>query len=195
MTLVGGGLWLGNQRSLKDVPVNLAVQPLIATASATNVESILRNIQAPIQPGKWQAIVIHDSASAVATPAQLDLRARDQGLKGIGYHFVVGNGNGMSDGELHATARWITQQAGAHTAGQNADWFNRQAIGICLVGDGDRDRFTPAQTRRLLELVDVLRSRLNIPTDRVYLHSQLAPTTSPGRHFPETTLRAHLRGG
>jgi N-acetyl-anhydromuramyl-L-alanine amidase AmpD len=195
MTLVGGGLWLGNHRNLADVPTNLAVQPLMATASATSVESVLRNIQSQIQPGRWQAIVIHDSATTVATPAQLDQRAKDQGLRGIGYHFVLGNGNGMSDGELHATARWLTQQPGAHTAGQNADWFNRQAIGICLVGDGDRDRFSPAQTRRLLELVDLLRTRLNIPADRIYLHNQLAPTTSPGRYFPETTLRAHLRGG
>ena len=194
ITLVAGGLWLGNAKNLKLNPSTLAVQPMLATASATDVESVLRAVQTPIQPGRWQAIVIHDSASRVATPGSLDQRAKSMGLKGLGYHFVIGNGNGMVDGELHTTARWLTQDFGAHAAGQNADWFNRNAIGICLVGDGDLDRFTPAQTRRLLQLVDLLAQRLNIPPERIYLHSQIAPTTSPGKYFPETTLRAHLRG-
>lgn len=194
ITLVAGGLWLGNAKNLKLNANSLAVQPMLATASATDVESVLRAVQTPIQQGRWQAIVIHDCASRAATPASLNQRARDMGLKGNGYHFVIGNGNGMVDGELHTTARWLTQDFGAHAAGQNADWFNRNAIGICLVGDGDRDRFSPAQTRRLLQLVDLLSQRLNIPPERIYLHSQIAATTSPGKYFPETTLRAHLRG-
>jgi N-acetyl-anhydromuramyl-L-alanine amidase AmpD len=116
------------------------------------------------------------------------------GLRSLGYHFVVGNGNGMDDGELFVSSRWMQQQAGAHTAGDNADWFNRQAIGICLVGDGDRQRFSPTQLRRTMQLAQLLAQRLGIPSDRVYLHSQIAPTTSPGRFFPEAELRTSLRG-
>jgi N-acetyl-anhydromuramyl-L-alanine amidase AmpD len=94
---------------------------------------------------------------------------------------------------LYVGARWMNQQAGAHTAGDNADWFNRHAIGICLVGDGDRQRFNPSQLRRTMQLAQLLAQRLGIPADRVYLHSQVAPTTSPGRFFPESDLRAAVQ--
>ena len=45
------------------------------------------------------------------------------GLKGLGYHFVIGNGRGISDGELYVGYRWLDQLAGAHAAGANgANW-------------------------------------------------------------------------
>jgi N-acetyl-anhydromuramyl-L-alanine amidase AmpD len=167
--------------------------PTTPAAAPSALEAVLRTTQ-PVQANRWQAIVIHDTGQLVGTPATLDDRARSMGLRSLGYHFVVGNGNGMDDGELFVSSRWMQQQAGAHTAGDNADWFNRQAIGICLVGDGDRQRFSPTQLRRTMQLAQLLAQRLGIPSDRVYLHSQIAPTTSPGRFFPEAELRTSLRG-
>ncbi len=195
MTLVGGGLWLAQGGRIENVQplVATSTQPVSAPAPASSaLEAVLRTRQ-PLQANRWQAIVIHDTGQLVGTPASLDERARAAGLRGLGYHFVVGNGNGMDEGELFVSGRWMNQEHGAHTAGDNADWFNRQAIGICLVGDGDRQRFSPAQIRRTTQLVQLLAQRLNIPSDRVYLHSQIAPTTSPGRFFPESELRAALR--
>lgn len=196
MTVVGGGLWLAQGGRIENV------QPLVATSTQpvapvpvgvpSALEAVLRTRQ-PLHANRWQAIVIHDTGQLVGTPASLDERARTAGLRSLGYHFVVGNGNGMDEGELFVSGRWMNQETGAHTAGDNADWFNRQAIGICLVGDGDRQRFSPAQIRRTTQLVQLLAQRLNIPADRVYLHSQIAPTTSPGRFFPEGELRAALR--
>lgn len=195
MTVVGGGLWLAQGGRIENVQplVATSTQPVSAPAPVSSaLEAVLRTRQ-PLQSNRWQAIVIHDTGQLVGTPATLDERARAAGLRGLGYHFVVGNGNGMDEGELFVSGRWMNQEPGAHTAGDNADWFNRQAIGICLVGDGDRQRFSPAQIRRTTQLVHLLAQRLNIPSDRVYLHSQIAPTTSPGRFFPESDLRAALR--
>jgi N-acetyl-anhydromuramyl-L-alanine amidase AmpD len=196
MTVVGGGLWLAQGGRLENVQPLLATGVQSTTSAPAGVpnalEPILRTRQ-PLQTGRWQAIVIHDTGQLVGTPATLDERAKGMGLRSLGYHFVVGNGNGMDEGELFVSGRWMQQEAGAHTAGDNADWFNRQAIGICLVGDGDRQRFSPAQIRRTTQLVQLLAQRLGIPADRVYLHSQIAPTTSPGRFFPEAELRASLR--
>ncbi|HLP83843.1 MAG TPA: peptidoglycan recognition family protein [Phycisphaerales bacterium] len=201
MTVVGGGLWLAQGGKLADVQPLMATSTMTSGATASGIapanpsalEPIFRTGQ-PIQSGRWQAIVIHDTGQLVGTPASLDERARGMGLRSLGYHFVVGNGNGMDDGELFVSSRWMNQDAGAHTAGDNADWFNRQAIGICLVGDGDRQRFSAQQIRRATQLAQLLAQRLGIPADRVYLHSQIAPTTSPGRFFPEREFRAGLSG-
>jgi hypothetical protein len=200
MTIVGGGLWLADGSKGAHAA---GIAPLLATnetgvggsgeTGASELEVIYRTL-APLERGRWQAIVIHDSGESVGTFDSLDNAARAGGLRGVGYHFVIGNGNGMVDGELAVCPRWSNQTPGAHTAGPDADWYNRQAVGICLVGDGDRQRFSPAQVRRLGQLVRSLSQRLGIPPERVYLHSQLAATTSPGKFFPETIFRAQVAG-
>lgn len=168
-----------------------STQPL-APAARENVMEAVLNLQQGIKSGRWQAIVIHDSGELVGSPRTLGERHTAMGLKGLGYHFVVGNGSGMSDGQVFVGERWLGQTSGAHTAGEKGEWFNQNAIGVCMVGDGNRARFTTSQTSATIELVRTLCAKLNIPADRVYLHSQLAPTTSPGRFFPEAQLRAAL---
>jgi N-acetylmuramoyl-L-alanine amidase len=128
----------------------------------------------------------------VGTPESLDDQARAAGLKGLGYHFVIGNGNGMDDGRIHVGSRWLNQLPGAHAAGRDADWHNQHSIAICLVGDGNRGQFTETQMRRLVQLVDTLTRELNIPRDKVLLHSVIARTTDPGRLFPEAAFREEL---
>ncbi|RMD63068.1 MAG: N-acetylmuramoyl-L-alanine amidase, partial [Planctomycetota bacterium] len=94
--------------------------------------------------------------------------------------------------ELFVGYRWLDQLPGAHAAGPDQDVYNRRWIGICLIGDGDRRPFTPAQLRRLTELLQALQERLGITEDRVLLHRQIAATTSPGRLFPEAEIREAL---
>lgn len=187
MTVVGGGLFLLNGGP-SSAGQGLSIPPLMALAGPSTVEVVF-NTSRPISEGRWQAIVIHDSGSPVGTPASMDAQARAMNLKGLGYHFVLGNGSGLDDGEIHMGARWMEQSPGAHAAGKDADWFNLNAIGICLVGDGDRQRPTPAQMQRLTQLTAALARELKIPADRIYLHRDIAQTTSPGRLFPEQEFR------
>ena len=202
MLTVGGGLYLADSGRL-DSARSGGITPMLATTptggmtdaagSGGGLDAILRTTN-PVQGGRWQAIVIHDSGDLVGTPVRMDEQARARGLRGLGHHFVIGNGGGMADGELFVSQRWMDQTHGAHAAGVNADWFNRNAVGICLVGDGNRRRFSAAQATRLHEVVRLLCQRLSIPADRVYLHSQIAPTSSPGRLFSEASLRQALLG-
>lgn len=192
MTVVGGGLLALDHRQAGPAE-GLTLTPLVATTSPDTVDVVFRTT-APLDQSRWKAIVIHDSGGPSGSPDSLDADARRHGLRGLGYDFVIGNGKGMADGELHVGGRWMSQSPGAHAAGPKSDWYNRNAIGICLVGDGERRAFTPAQLRRLVQLVDALSKEFKIPADKVILHSQIVDTASPGRFFPEAAFRAQLAG-
>ena len=188
MTLVGGGLLaLDGARSPRMDGRSLS--PLLRLGSGPNTSESLFQTREPAQSGAWTSIVIHHSGSPAGSPARLDAEQRGMGLAGLGYHFVIGNGSGMGDGELHMGYRWLDQLPGAHVAGPRGDEFNRTSIGICLVGNGDREPFTDAQLARLVQVVEALALQQGIASDRIYLHRDLAGTSSPGRFFPEAALR------
>jgi hypothetical protein len=169
----------------------VTLMPLMATSGVDSLEGIFAT-RGPMNPGNWQAIVIHDSGTPHGNLASLDAAARAANLKGLGYQFVIGNGNGMDDGEILVGNRWRDQVPGAHAAGAQADWFNRHSIGICVVGDGNRSRPTRAQMESLVRLTTALNRELGIPSNRVYLHSEIAPTDDPGRLFPAASFRSQL---
>jgi N-acetylmuramoyl-L-alanine amidase len=162
-----------------------------AVAAESHSKAALR---APLRRGEWTSIIIHHSGSMAGSPASIDAQHRSIGLTGLGYHFVIGNGNGLDDGELFIGPRWLDQQAGAHAAGDRADEWNRTSIGICLVGDGRRRDFTNRQLAELVPLVADLCRELGIPKDRVFLHRDIARSEDPGRYFPEAAFREQLAG-
>lgn len=190
MTTVGGLFWAiqGGPAPRLD---GIALPALVSAAGPSTIESIFAT-RAPFQPAQWQAIVIHHSASVYGTPASIEAQHRAMNLDGLGFHFVIGNGNGLDDGEVHVGFRWLDQLPGAHAAGPRGDWLNRNSIGICLVGDGNRRAFTDEQIQRLAQLVDELAVRCNIPRDRIYRHSDVASTNDPGRFFPAAAFRDQL---
>lgn len=190
MTIVGGLLWLLDGAPRPDAAA-LRIPALVATTGPRSLDAIFSTDQ-PIRQGRWQGIVIHHSGSPHGSATTIDADHRGMGLNGLGYHFVIGNGNGAGDGELHVGARWLAQGVGAHTAGDQGEWYNRHTIGICLVGDGDRRGFTPAQIQRLVALVNELQRRLELPASSVKLHRELAGTSSPGLHFPAGSVREQL---
>lgn len=190
MTVLGGTLYaLDGKASPHSDGVSLPA--LLAPAAATSVEAVFRT-RTPLDKDRWKAIVIHHSGSPYATPDSLEREARDAGLVGLGYHFVIGNGNGLADGELHVGSRWLRQLPGAHAVGPRGDWYNQHSIGICLVGNGERGRFSEAQMRRLVQLVDALARELGVPRDRVVLHDDMVTNGGPGRFFPAAAFREQL---
>lgn len=193
MSGVGALLFALDGKSVPRVD-GLALPALVAPAGPSSVEVILKT-RKPLDGQRWQSIVIHHSGAMVGSPASLDAQARSFGLQGLGYHFVIGNGRGIDDGELHVGYRWLDQAPGAHAAGKDADWYNLHAIGICLVGNGDRGEFTPGQLRRLTQVVDTLAREFKIPRERIVFHSDIAPVSSPGMLFPKAAFREQLPSG
>ena len=76
---------------------------------------------------------------------------------GLAYHFVIGNGSSSGNGEIEIGPRWTKQLNGGHVA---SDYLNNIAIGVCLVGDLNRDQPTKAQLGALDELITYLRDRV-----------------------------------
>ena len=74
----------------------------------------------------------------------------------MAYHFVIGNGTSSRNGQIEIGDRWCRQINGGHV---HSDYMNNIGLGICLVGDFNRDQPTRAATRRTEELIRYLRDR------------------------------------
>jgi hypothetical protein len=135
----------------------------------------------------WKHIVIHHTASnrgSVASIHESHLQRKDgsgKPWKGIGYHFVVGNGHGMGDGEVEPTFRWREQTAGAHAGTAE---YNQSGIGIAVVGNFDEEPPTAAQLNAVKQLVGELKSEYGIPAENVIGHGEIKATACPGKYFP-----------
>ena len=119
-----------------------------------------------VTPGKWRYIVIHHSATKVGSAQSMDLyhrRVRHM-ENGLAYHFVIGNGRGMKDGEIFVGNRWKKQLNGGHMA---SEALNAKSIGICLVGNFETGVPTVQQMRSLYALVDYLDARCRIAPSAV----------------------------
>lgn len=175
MTLAAGLLLLLDGRPIRTD--GLSLSPL---ASAETIGGQNNPIMTRVKLAPWQAIVIHHSGSLVGSPASIEKEHQERNYRGLGHHFIIGNGTGMDDGQVHIGYRWLDQLPGAHASGPNGDWYNKNSISICLVGDGNRQPFTAAQIQQLATLVESLRRQLGLPADRVFRASE----TDPGRLYP-----------
>ncbi|MBC8421522.1 N-acetylmuramoyl-L-alanine amidase [bacterium] len=141
----------------------------------------------------WNTIVVHHLGQPAGSPETLDRSHRKSGLSGLGYHFLIGNGNGLGNGDVHVGYRWLNQNAGAKPVGVDESRWNQGTISICLIGNGNRRPFTEQQLNHLSYLVQRLQFELSINSDHVLLAHEIgSPTTSPGKYFAEAQFRSQL---
>jgi len=149
---------------------------------------------APVKAGRWKYIVIHHSGVDCGTLRGMDQYHREERhmKNGLGYHFVIGNGNGMADGEIGVGSRWTRQLEGGHLISRSQ---NKISLGICLVGNFEKHKPSVKQLPRLTALVQALLTRCKLSPDAVKTHQQinLVHTRCPGRHFPTRRFLASLK--
>ena len=149
----------------------------------------------PMRP--WNAIVIHHSASLHGSTASFDRDHRKRGWDGIGYHFLIGNGVDMPEGQVDATFRWHQQREGAHAgASPLAQPYNDLGIGICLVGNFDLNPPSAYQEQRLARLCAVLIRHIpGANLARIIGHREVPgkDTKCPGQYLDIEHLRALVR--
>ncbi len=157
-----------------------------------NPETVLFNTTLPQEA--WGSIIIHDSDSLAGSLDTLSKRHEKLGLVGVAYHFVINNGYGEQDGLIEVSFRWSKQKVGAFHMGSAEGRLDPQyAIGVCLIGDGDRKAFTDAQMRELVWLVTRLQARFGIPRERVIVDvARHDSSGGPGRFFPIAAFRQQL---
>ncbi|TVQ52939.1 MAG: N-acetylmuramoyl-L-alanine amidase [Phycisphaerales bacterium] len=193
ITLVCGVLALSDGASTS--------QGYLATTLSTIGERSERDVvfgtAAPLDRERWEGVVIHHFGAHGANPDAIHRRHQALGYDGLGYHFVIGNGNGLGDGVIHVGYRWDEQLPGVHTVGPNAAYHNQHSIGICLVGNGNQQPFTDRQMAALLTLLERLQQELDFSGSAIHLHRDVAgeispQVTSPGKFFPTSRLREQL---
>ena len=156
------------------------------------IEAIRR---APVKKRRWQFIVVHNSGTRQGNARVFDYYHRHvrRMQNGLAYHFVIGNGTSTGNGQIEVGDRWRRQINGGHV---HSDYLNNISLGICLVGDFNRDQPTRAQLEACEELIRYLRERCgkvdrgNIP---VRPHREMNPprwaTDCPGDAFPYSWFR------
>ncbi len=146
--------------------------------------------RASVRRSRWRYIVIHNSGTRQGNARAFDFYHRNvrHMVNGLAYHFVVGNGTSSGDGEIEIGNRWKRQIQGGHV---HSDYLNNIALGICLVGDFNRDVPTKRQLEATEELVRYLRVRVGKIDHKwaiVKAHREINPprwpTDCPGDHFP-----------
>lgn len=157
---------------------------------------VKRAIQkAPVKSGRWKHIVLHHSATPNGSVRGMDQYHREvrHMENGLAYHFVIGNGHDMKDGEIAVGSRWTRQLQGGHLASES---LNQVAIGICLVGNFDKTSPTARQLKSLDALVDALLDRCRLSRSVVKTHQQINPvhTRCPGRNFASSAALRRIQG-
>src|SRR5581483_11273629 len=145
---------------------------------------------------RWQLIVVHNSGTRQGNARVFDYYHRHvrHMQNGLAYHFVIGNGTSTGNGQIEVGDRWRRQINGGHV---HSDYLNNIAIGICLVGDFNREQPTRAQLDCCEELVRYLRQRCgkfdNSHFPFVRPHREVNPprwgTDCPGDVFPYSWFR------
>ncbi|MDA0322210.1 MAG: LysM peptidoglycan-binding domain-containing protein [Verrucomicrobia bacterium] len=176
-----------------DPPAPRKAQPA-GQPSLQNFSSLWRHLdRTPVKPRRWRYIVIHHSASRAGTSEGIDRYHREgrHMENGLAYHFVIGNGNGMSHGQIDVGDRWNRQLDGGHLA---SDHLNSESIGICLIGNFDNAPPSAKQLDSLSQLTHYLMHRTRLSKDAVRTHRAIntKPTVCPGRYFPEQRFLAKL---
>jgi hypothetical protein len=158
--------------------------------------SVIEEIRrAPVQRRRWQFIVVHNSGTRQGNARVFDYYHRHvrRMQNGLAYHFVIGNGTSTGNGQIEVGDRWRRQINGGHV---HSDYLNNISLGICLVGDFNRDQPTRAQLEACEELIRYLRERCG-KIDRhdivVRPHREMNPprwaTDCPGDVFPYSWFR------
>jgi N-acetyl-anhydromuramyl-L-alanine amidase AmpD len=113
---------------------------------------------------------VQDSAGAVRDIQHAHMNVQSYG--DIGYHFLIDPYGRVFEG------RQLSWQ-GAHAGGQN----NVENIGVCVIGNFERERPTRAALASLDRLVDELSQTYAIDERNVVPHSHWKNTACPGRNL------------
>jgi N-acetyl-anhydromuramyl-L-alanine amidase AmpD len=140
-------------------------------------------------PNRWKYIVIHHSAGNFGTIDFLQRVHRERQasdpIDAIPYHYIIGNGNGLKEGEIASDWRRDYEIWGAHVSSRNMD-RNIRGIGICMIGNYEIAPVPEGQYLALVSLTKSLMEKYQISLENVAGHGHIKgeQTKCPGKYFP-----------
>ncbi len=103
----------------------------------------------------------------------------------VGYTYHI-----SSKGKVRKARRVGEKTAACYQGGMNEG----QCIHICLDGNFDTEKPTPAEIFALRDLLIELAEKYNIPKEKIYAHSDFASKTCPGINFDLAFARGLIPG-
>jgi N-acetylmuramoyl-L-alanine amidase len=140
-------------------------------------------------PNRWKHIVIHHSAGNFGNIEFLQKvhreRQSNDPIDAIPYHYIIGNGNGLGLGEVDFDWRRENNIWGSHVSLSNPD-KNFRGIGICLIGNYEKNNIPKVQYNSLVSLTKELMLQYSIESKNVFGHGHIngESTKCPGKNFP-----------
>lgn len=131
---------------------------------------------------KIKFIVIHHSQRKIDSTKSIKKRHLKRGWEDIGYHYVIGKRGKLYSGR---SEKFI----GAHVFG-----FNRNSIGICLIGDFDKEKPTKKQLETLTKFLKDKMKQNNIKIKDIKGHREFPNVTKscPGKFVNLQEIRKNL---
>src|ERR1051325_7499212 len=168
----------GIENPEKIVPGQVLILPRSGIGSSSKTSrlqleaSMKRTLdEIPVTVSRWKYIVIHHTATSQGNATGIDRDHRERGMEnGLAYHFVIGNGHGMNDGSIFIGNRWLHQLNGGHL---HSEELNAESIGICLVGNCEKNPPTEAQMKSLEKLTNYLLRRCDLTKTAVKTHHEI----------------------
>lgn len=132
-------------------------------------------------------IILHHSltkdSGTVSWNAIRRYHTKTLGWNAIGYHWGIeriGNHYEIIVGRM-------SDRVGAHVRGMNAN-----SIGICFIGNYDKDKVSDDMWAAGLRLVRWLQKIYKISTEDIRGHKEFAEKTCPGKNFDLNLFRSNL---
>lgn len=114
-------------------------------------------------------IIVHCSASAFGDADLIDRWHKERGWRGIGYHWVIGNGH--PDSSAHFDVEFdgkIEKGRDESLIGAHCYRHNSDSIGVCLISAGE---ITEMQYDALDMLLNEAQNRHDIPMEMIFGHA------------------------
>ena len=137
---------------------------------------------------KVEYIIVHHSRRTYDCHTFIKIRHRFlRGWEDTGYHLLIGN---KICGEGKISSGRSLEYQGAHAFG-----YNRNSIGVCVVGDYDKNEPTLKQFSALIELLKDLCKKYNVPYDNVIGHNEIPGCikTCPGKNINMHDVRKFIK--
>lgn len=128
---------------------------------------------------KIDTIILHHSASEIATPQSIHNAHLHNGWSGAGYHLLV-----RKDGTIYKLRP--IKNVGAHCEGHN-----QLSIGICFEGNFEKEKMTPEQIKAGKWCVKYYTKKYKIK--KIKPHKWYMATACPGRNFENSIITDNLK--